>query len=38
MQGFSPHAAVRCEAEDRQGLERLCRYITRPVLTYERMA
>ena len=26
--GFSLHAAVRCAAEDRQALERLCRYIT----------
>ncbi|HEY8707891.1 MAG TPA: transposase, partial [Burkholderiaceae bacterium] len=34
-QGFSLHAAVRCEAEDRQGLKRLCRYITRPALAYE---
>ena len=30
MQGFSLHAAVRCGAEDRQALEQLCRYITRP--------
>jgi hypothetical protein len=37
MQGFSLHAAVRCEAEDRQGLERLCRYISRPALAYERV-
>ncbi|MBS0445725.1 MAG: transposase [Proteobacteria bacterium] len=37
MQGFSLHAAVRCETDDRQGLERLCRYITRPALAYERV-
>jgi hypothetical protein len=28
---------VRCEADDRQGLERLCRYITRPALAYDRV-
>ena len=37
MKGFSLHAAVRCEADDRQGLERLCRYITRPELAYDRV-
>ena len=30
MQGFSLHAAVRCGANERQALEQLCRYITRP--------
>ncbi len=30
--GFSLHAAVRCGADQRQQLERLCRYITRPAL------
>jgi hypothetical protein len=30
MHGFSLHAAVRCGADDRQALEQLCRYITRP--------
>jgi hypothetical protein len=30
MQVFSPHAAMHSEADDRQGPERLCRYITRP--------
>ena len=30
--GFSLHAAVRCGADDRQALEQLCRYITRPAL------
>ncbi len=28
---------VRCETDDRQGLERLCGYITRPALAYERV-
>ena len=28
--GFSLHAGVRCRADDRQGLEQRCRYITRP--------
>ncbi|MDP2819249.1 MAG: transposase [Polaromonas sp.] len=28
--GFSLHAGVHCAADDRQGLEQLCRYITRP--------
>ena len=37
MQGFSLHAAVRCGAEDRQALEQLCRYITRPALSDERL-
>ena len=30
IDGFSLHAAVRCAADDRQALEQLCRYITRP--------
>ncbi len=33
--GFSLHAAVRCAADDRQALEELCRYITRPALANE---
>jgi hypothetical protein len=37
MQGFSLHAAVRCAAADRQALEQLCRYITRPALANERV-
>ena len=37
MQGFSLHAAARCGAEDRQALEQLCRYITRPALANERV-
>ena len=36
--GFSLHADVRCEAEDRQGLEQLCRYITRPAIANERLS
>ena len=28
--GFSLHAAIVCEAYQRDRLERLCRYITRP--------
>jgi hypothetical protein len=35
--GFSLHAAVRIEAHDRQALEQLCRYITRPALANERV-
>ncbi len=37
MQGFSLHAAVRCSADDRQALEQLCHYITRPALANERV-
>ncbi|MBL8342835.1 MAG: transposase, partial [Rubrivivax sp.] len=37
IDGFSLHAAVRCDADDRQGLEHLCRYITRPALANERV-
>ena len=37
-QGFSLHAGVRCEANDRQGIEQLCRYITRPAISNERLA
>ena len=37
IDGFSLHAAVRCAAEDRQALEQLCRYITRPALANERV-
>jgi hypothetical protein len=28
--GLTLHAAVCCAADDRQALEQLCRYITRP--------
>ena len=37
-QGFSLHAGVHCAAEDRQGIEQLCRYITRPAISNERLA
>ncbi|HEY8707903.1 MAG TPA: transposase [Burkholderiaceae bacterium] len=37
MNGFSLHAAVRCDADDRKALEQLCRYITRPALANERV-
>jgi Putative transposase len=37
LQGFSLHAAVRCAAHERNSLERLCRYITRPALANERV-
>ncbi len=37
-QGFSLHAGVRCEADDRQGIEQLCRYITRPAISNERLS
>ena len=35
--GFNLHAAVRVEAHDRKRLEQLCRYITRPALSDERV-
>ncbi len=35
--GFSLHAAVRCGAHQCQELERLCRYITRPAIAFERL-
>ena len=37
IEGFSLHAAVRCGADERQALEQLCRYITRPAQASERM-
>jgi hypothetical protein len=37
IDGFSLHAAVRIEAHERKRLERLCRYITRPPLSDERI-
>lgn len=37
-QGFSLHARVHCEANNRQGIEQLCRYITRPAVSTERQA
>jgi hypothetical protein len=37
IDGFSLHAGVRVEAHDRKRLEQLCRYITRPALSDERI-
>ena len=37
IDGFSLHAAVRCDADDRQALEQLCRYVTRPTLANDRV-
>ena len=37
IDGFSLHAAVRIQAHDRRRLEQLCRYITRPALSDERV-
>ena len=37
ISGFSLHVAVRCGAGDRQAMEQLCRYITRPALANERV-
>lgn len=37
IKGFSLRSAVRCRADERQALERLSRYITRPALAKERM-
>ena len=35
--GFSLHAATRVDADDRAGLERLARYVTRPPLAAGRL-
>jgi len=37
-EGFSLEAAVSLRASDRSGLERLCRYLTRPPLATERLS
>ena len=37
-QGFSLHAGVHCAANDRKGIEQLCRYITRPAISNERLS
>lgn len=34
---FNLHAAVRIGAQDREALERLCRYVQRPPLSHERL-
>ncbi len=36
--GFSLHAGVHCGANDRQGIEQLVRYITRPAVANERLS
>jgi Putative transposase len=36
--GFSLHAGVRCEADQRRELEQLCRYVTRPAIANERLS
>ena len=36
-QGFSRHAEVRCAMNQRNKLEQLCRYITRPAIANERL-
>jgi hypothetical protein len=36
--GFSLHAASCCEANQRNKLEKLCRYITRPAIANERLS
>ncbi len=37
VQGFSLHAEVRCALNQRNKLEQLCRYITRPAIANERL-
>jgi len=37
IDGFSLHAAVRVDTHERKRLEQLCRYITRPALSEERI-
>ena len=37
-QGFSLHAEVRCAMNQRDKLEQLCRYITRPAIAHERIS
>ena len=37
LHGFSLHAGVRCDADERQEREHLCRYITRPAIAKERL-
>jgi hypothetical protein len=36
--GFSLHAGVACKASERKKLERICRYISRPSLSEERLS
>ena len=37
LEGFGIHAATRVEANDREGLEHLCRYVHRPPLSADRL-
>ena len=36
--GFSLHAGVECQSHEREKLERLCRYVTRPAIAEERLS
>ena len=36
--GFSLHAGVHCDADQRSELEQLCRYVTRPAIANERLS
>jgi hypothetical protein len=36
--GFSLHAGVRCDTDQRRELEQLCRYVTRPAIANERLS
>jgi len=38
VDGFSLQAKVRIEADDREGLERVCRYVTRPPIRLESLS
>jgi len=38
MYGFRLHAGTVCEAHQRTKLERLCRYITRPLIATKRLS
>ena len=38
LDGFSLHANVAIGAHDREGLEHLCRYITRPAMAHHRLS
>ena len=38
MAGFSLHASVAAKARERDKLERLCRYITRPAVSEKRLS
>ncbi len=38
MAGFSLHAGVAARADERKKLERLCRYISRPAVSEQRLS